>query len=172
MPSLNQALGEDFVRPAGRWSSWGRRGKVRQVDDALVRYSDGNLLHTHYPKFTIEALDTFAAVDLTPGFVVAVHGWAGAASRPGVTTIGIADRNAPALLYPVLDKILDRARPQDLPPRRNILASALSRARAAPGCWLAHAAGLACFQVRFPARVESVAVLRLGLRNRVKSTSA
>lgn len=72
----------------------GRRGDVRRVEDVLVCYGDGNLLHTRYPEFMIVA---FAAVDLTPGFVVADHGWAGVAGCRALPAIGIADCDAPAL---------------------------------------------------------------------------
>ena len=122
-------------------------GEVRQVDDVLVRYRDGNLLHTHYPEFMVAALDAFDAVGLTPGMVVADHGWAGAAGRRGIPTIGIADCNdpalfvaeaqgsvqvvvpmddgmPPALFYPVLDYILGRAGLHDPAPRRDVLATA------------------------------------------------
>ena len=132
--SLTQALGEDFVRAGETLVIPGvEGGEVRQVEDVLVRYRDGNLLHTHYPEFMVAALEAFAEVGLTPGLVVADHGWAGAAGRRGIPTIGIADCNdpalflaeaqgsvevvipmddgmPPALFYPVLDYILEIGR--------------------------------------------------------------
>lgn len=72
-------------------------GEVRQVEDVIVRYKDGNLLHTHYPHYMDTALDVFASAGITPGIVVADHGMSAAAGRRGLRTIGIADCNDAAL---------------------------------------------------------------------------
>lgn len=147
--TLDQALGANFVREGRTLVVPGvEGGEVRQVEDVLVRYKEGNLLHTHYPELMVAALDAFAAVGITPGLVVADHGWAGAAGRRGLPTIGIADCNDPALFvaeaqgdvltvvpmddgmppslfYPVLDYILDRAGLSDPAPRRDVLTASV-----------------------------------------------
>lgn len=95
---LEQALGEDFVRDGRTLLVDGPEpGEVRQVEGVVVRYKDGNLLHTHYPHYMEATLDAFAAVGVVPGLVVADHGMSAAAGRRGIRTIGIADCNDPAL---------------------------------------------------------------------------
>jgi hypothetical protein len=84
------------------WQSMTRWGKVdrhvRYVDDVAVASSLGNLNHTHSPAPMNGVLAAFgAAGEPLPDLVMADHGWAGAAGQAGITTVGFADCNDPAL---------------------------------------------------------------------------
>ncbi|WP_300765822.1 phosphatase [uncultured Bifidobacterium sp.] len=72
-------------------------GEVRQVEGVMMRYRNGNLMHTHEPNFMEEVIGRLDATGTHPGLVVADHGWAGASGRRGYRTVGIADCNDPAL---------------------------------------------------------------------------
>lgn len=116
---LEDALGDSLLR-------YGRSpvvdgpepGEVRQVEDVVVRYRDGNLLHTHYPHYMEATLDVFASAGIRPGIVVADHGMAAAAGRRGVRTIGIADSNDPALFVAEAQGSIEVVVPMDdgMPP--------------------------------------------------------
>lgn len=63
-----------------------------------VMSSDSTLHHTHSPEPMRAALAALAAAgDAPPDLVVADHGWAGAAGRAGIDSVGFADSNDPAL---------------------------------------------------------------------------
>jgi hypothetical protein len=84
------------------WQSTARWGKVdrhvRYVDDVAVASAYGNLNHTHSPDPMEGLLAALAADDEPlPALVMADHGWAGAAGQAGITTVGFADCNDPAL---------------------------------------------------------------------------
>lgn len=72
-------------------------GEVRQVEGVMMRYRNGNLMHTHEPGFMQRVIEKLRLTGITPDLVVADHGWAGAAGREGYRVIGIADCNDPAL---------------------------------------------------------------------------
>jgi hypothetical protein len=72
-------------------------GEVRQVEGIMMRYKDGNLMHTHEPGFMELVIERMQVKGIVPDLVVADHGWAGTAGRAGYRTIGIADCNDPAL---------------------------------------------------------------------------
>jgi hypothetical protein len=68
--------------------------RVCYVDDVAMLASSIDLLHTHSP---VPMRAVLAAAGTPPGFVVADHGWAGAAAQAGIPTVGFADCNDPAL---------------------------------------------------------------------------
>jgi hypothetical protein len=74
------------------------RLEIRYVCDVAVVSNRGDLNHTHSPvpmEQILEALER--AGEAPPDLVVGDHGWAGAAGRAGVTAVGFADSNDPAL---------------------------------------------------------------------------
>jgi hypothetical protein len=89
-------------RPAV-WQHRGRDGDrsprhLRDILDVAVASQGANLLHTHSPQpmqLMLAAIE--ADGESPPDLVIADHGYAGAAGRAGVRTIGYADSNDPAL---------------------------------------------------------------------------
>jgi len=84
------------------WQSTTRWGKVdrhvRYVGGVAVASDMGNLNHTHSAQPMRGVLAALAeAGEPPPDLVVADHGWAGAAGQAGITTVGFADSNDPAL---------------------------------------------------------------------------
>lgn len=72
--------------------------RIRHVAQvAVVSGTDGRLCHTHAPQPMEAVLADLAARGVRPGFVIADHGWAGAAGQAGIETVGFADCNDPAL---------------------------------------------------------------------------
>lgn len=78
---------------------WGPQERhVRYVGDVAVLSSVGNLNHTHSPRPMTGVLAALAADgEAPPDLVMADHGWAGAAGQAGLTSVGFADSNDPAL---------------------------------------------------------------------------
>lgn len=71
---------------------------VRHLLGVAVASQGANLLHTHSPLPMELMLAALAeAGEAPPDLVVADHGFAGAAGRAGVRTVGFADSNDPAL---------------------------------------------------------------------------
>jgi hypothetical protein len=99
-----ETAGATVLTPADgfAWQSMTRWGKVdrhiRYVSGVAVASDMGNLNHTHSAQpmrgLLADLLDSGAAL---PDLVVADHGWAGAAGQAGVTAVGFADCNDPAL---------------------------------------------------------------------------
>jgi hypothetical protein len=91
-----------IARPAA-WLHRDRDGyrsprHVRDILDVAVASQGANLLHTHSPQpmqLMLAAIE--ADGEPQPDLVIADHGYAGAAGRAGVRTIGYADSNDPAL---------------------------------------------------------------------------
>jgi hypothetical protein len=85
------------------WMHQGRDGRmsprhVRHILDVAVASQGANLLHTHSPQPMQLMLAALAADgEPPPDLVIADHGYAGAAGRAGVRTVGYADSNDPAL---------------------------------------------------------------------------
>ena len=84
------------------WQSMTRWGKVdrhiRYVSGVAVASDMGNLNHTHSAQPMRGLLaDLQDSGEALPDLVVADHGWAGAAGQAGVTAVGFADCNDPAL---------------------------------------------------------------------------
>lgn len=88
--------GCDVLTPAdGDWVEViGDRRRIRYLDGVATVGTGGDLMHTHSPEPMQHAL---AQLPTPPDLVIADHGWAGAAGQAGVTTIGFADTNDPAL---------------------------------------------------------------------------
>ncbi|WP_433221730.1 phosphatase [Microtetraspora malaysiensis] len=88
--------GATLLTPAERWSymgnGLGRVRRIRYLDDVAMLDDGAALVHTHDP-------DPMRAIlaEARPDFVIADHGWAGAAGEAGVETVGFADSNDPAL---------------------------------------------------------------------------
>lgn len=74
------------------------RREIRYIDGVAMVSARGELNHTHSPR-PMEALlaDLADNGDPLPDLVVADHGWAGAAGQAGITAVGFADSNDPAL---------------------------------------------------------------------------
>ena len=71
---------------------------IRYVDDVAVVSTRGELNHTHSARPMEAILGELADRDESmPDLVLADHGWAGAAAEAGVTSVGFADSNDPAL---------------------------------------------------------------------------
>ena len=88
--------------PGFRYQSMTRFGRVdrhvRYLDGVAVSSGTGDLNHTHSATPMRGLLAALAdAGEAMPDLVVADHGWAGAAGQAGITTVGFADCNDPAL---------------------------------------------------------------------------
>jgi hypothetical protein len=71
---------------------------VRHILGVAVASQGANLLHTHSPvPMQLMLANLAVAGQAPPDLVMADHGFAGAAGRSGVLTVGFADSNDPAL---------------------------------------------------------------------------
>jgi Phosphatase len=92
-----------LVAPPARWDDVDFAGRpherhVRFVLGVSVASQGANLLHTHSPvpmELMLRALGVQGQPP--PDLVVADHGFAGAAGRAGISCVGFADSNDPAL---------------------------------------------------------------------------
>ncbi|HEX3907882.1 MAG TPA: phosphatase [Mycobacteriales bacterium] len=84
--------------------------KVLYVPDVAVLATRAHLLHTHRPEPMRTVL---ALLDAPPDLVIADHGWAGAAGEAGLSTVGFADCNDPALFVGEADGKVDVVVPLD-----------------------------------------------------------
>lgn len=95
--------GCELLMPPAAWQDVDRAGKpherhLRHIFGVAVASQGANLLHTHSPVPMQLMLRNLAeAGEPGPDLVLADHGFAGAAGRAGVTTVGFADSNDPAL---------------------------------------------------------------------------
>ncbi len=91
--------GARLMDTAEGWSYWGpgfgRRRKIRYMEDVAMLDDRGSFMHTHDPA-PMEAMIAEFGAD-RPDLVIADHGWAGAAGEAGILTVGFADSNDPAL---------------------------------------------------------------------------
>jgi hypothetical protein len=114
------ATGTEILTPAMGWSyELGTHNgqvtrEIRYVGDVAMLSTRGELNHTHSPR-PMQAM--LADLDATgvdfPDLVVADHGWAGAAGQAGITTVGFADTNDPALFVGELEGKIAVAVPLD-----------------------------------------------------------
>ena len=91
------AAGCELLTPAdGELVSAGHlppRARIRYLGDVAMLTNGADFLHTH----AAEPMQALLAAGPRPDLVVADHGWAGAAAEAGITTIGLADTNDPAM---------------------------------------------------------------------------
>ena len=98
-----RAAGCTVLRAPATWEHVDRDGRsrerhVRHVHGVAVASQSANLLHTHSPvPMRLMLAHLAASGEPNPDFVLADHGYAGAAARAGITTVGFADSNDPAL---------------------------------------------------------------------------
>ena len=99
-----RAAGCTLLSPAAGWEyeEWRRNREelreIRYVADVAMVSNRGELCHTHSAYPMREMLGALSrAGEALPDLVVADHGWAGAAGLAGVTVVGFADSNDPAL---------------------------------------------------------------------------
>ncbi|KRV47811.1 phosphatase [Wenjunlia vitaminophila] len=95
-------------------------GDIRQVGDVAMIHRQGSLMHTHSP----EPMATILAAleedgEPLPDLVLADHGWAGRAGQCGISTVGFADCNDPALFLGEAEGTLAAVVPLDdnVPPQ-------------------------------------------------------
>ncbi|GIH22450.1 putative phosphatase [Acrocarpospora phusangensis] len=90
------ARGATVISPAEGWTyqpgSFGRRRRIRYVGDVALLDDGGALVHTH-DSTPMRAM----LAEERPDFVIADHGWAGAAGEAGIETVAFADSNDPGL---------------------------------------------------------------------------
>ena len=92
--SLNTLLGNDSPVTGRQLVIDGPdEGELRQVQGVLLRYHNGNLMHTHQPQYMRAVLRELASSSWRPDLVIADHGWAVAAGLAGFETLAIADCN-------------------------------------------------------------------------------
>ena len=98
-----RAAGCTLLAPAAQWADVDGSGRphqrhVRSVLGVCVASQGANLLHTHSPVPMELMLGDLAARSVPPpDLVIADHGFAGAAGRAGIESVGFADSNDPAL---------------------------------------------------------------------------
>jgi hypothetical protein len=92
------------LAPAAGWQyeEWRRHSEelreIRYVADVAMVSNRGELCHTHSARPMREMLAALARVgEAPPDLVFADHGWAGAAGEAGVSVVGFADSNDPAM---------------------------------------------------------------------------
>lgn len=98
------ATGTKILTPASGWTydlsthSGQLTREIRYVGDVAMVSTRGELNHTHSPRPMEAILADLAATGADwPDLVLADHGWAGAAGQAGITSVGFADSNDPAL---------------------------------------------------------------------------
>lgn len=96
-----RAAGASLLTPAAGASYQTRAGahrEIRWLGGVGMVSNRGELNHTHSPRPMEMLLSALTeAGEAPPDLVVADHGWAGAAAQAGITTVGFADCNDPAL---------------------------------------------------------------------------
>jgi hypothetical protein len=115
-----RAAGCQVLAPAAGWRGEltpggdQERGELRYIDRVAVVSMYAGLAHTHGPG-PMEAM--LAALRETgqpmPDLVMADHGFAGAAGAAGLTTVGFADCNDPALFVGEAEGLIDVSVPLD-----------------------------------------------------------
>ncbi|WP_085529259.1 phosphatase [Kocuria massiliensis] len=88
-------------------------GDLRQINDVVMFQQYGSLAHTHFSEPMRRVLEQLGDQGRRPSFVVADHGWAGAAASAGIPTIGIADCNDPGLFVSEAQRDLEVCVPMD-----------------------------------------------------------
>ena len=95
------AAGCDVLTPAAeapvRAEHLHPRARIRYRGDVAMLTNGADCLHTHAAEPMQTLLAAARSAGGMPDLVVADHGWAGAAAAAGITTIGLADTNDPAM---------------------------------------------------------------------------
>lgn len=98
------SAGTEILTPAKGWAydltthRGGVTREIRYVGDVAMVSTRGELNHTHSPRPMQAMLAALSAAGADPpDLVLADHGWAGAAGQAGITSVGFADTNDPAL---------------------------------------------------------------------------
>jgi hypothetical protein len=73
------------------------RARIRYLGNVGMLSNGADLMHTHAAEPMQAVLAAGLEAGLGPDLVIADHGWAGAAAEAGITTIGLADTNDPAM---------------------------------------------------------------------------
>ena len=95
-----RARGCRVLTPANGWSYEADTGHrhIRYLEGVAMLGGGGSLHHTHDAAPMDAMLAELAAESRDwPDLAIADHGWAGAAGQAGITTVGFADCNDPAL---------------------------------------------------------------------------
>ncbi|WP_327088137.1 phosphatase [Nonomuraea sp. NBC_01738] len=107
--------GATLLTPAEDWTYWGqgfgRKRKIRYLQDIAMLDDRGGFVHTHDPA-PMEAMIAELGEE-RPDLVIADHGWAGAAGEAGIPTVGFADCNDPALFVGEAEGKIDVVVPLD-----------------------------------------------------------
>ena len=77
------------------WLAIEGRGRLRSLGSVAMLTNGADFLHTHAAEPMQRLLEVWG--DDRPALVLADHGWAGAAGQAGLTVIGLADTNDPAM---------------------------------------------------------------------------
>ncbi|WP_432069077.1 phosphatase [Streptomyces sp. AA1529] len=107
-----RSAGCDIVRTPLR--VFADEGVIVQFQGVAVYERGASLWHTHSPQpMAGVLLGLEQAGEPLPDLVVADHGWAGRAAQQGLTTVGFADCNDPALFLGEAEGTLEVAVPLD-----------------------------------------------------------
>ena len=115
---LARERGATLLTPAEDWAYWGagfgRKRKIRYLEDVAMLDDRGGFVHTHDAE-PMEAMlaELTARGEGRPDLVIADHGWAGAAGDHGIPTVGFADSNDPALFLGEAEGKIDVVVPLD-----------------------------------------------------------
>ena len=116
------AAGCTILTPARGWQASPRSdgdggaetGELRYIDQVAVLSRNAGLAHTHLPAAMQAMIAGLRdAGQPMPDLVVADHGFAGAAGAAGLTAVGFADCNDPALFIGAAEGLIDVAVPLD-----------------------------------------------------------
>lgn len=77
------------------WLAVPERGRLRSLGGVAMLTNGADFLHTHAAEPMQRLLSEWG--EDRPALVLADHGWAGAAGEAGLTVIGLADTNDPAM---------------------------------------------------------------------------
>jgi hypothetical protein len=109
------------------------RGRLRSLGGVAMLTNGADFLHSHAAEPMQRLLAAWG--DDRPALVLADHGWAGAAAEAGLTVIGLADTNDPAMFVgaeegkvAVAVPLDDNVAPATYAPLADLLVAAVERA--------------------------------------------
>ncbi|MEU6787918.1 phosphatase [Nonomuraea angiospora] len=107
--------GAELLAPGEGWSysgaNFGRRRKIRYLQDVAMLDDRGAFVHTHDATPMCHMIDELGGE--LPDLVIADHGWAGAAGEAGAHTVAFADSNDPGLFLGEAEGKIDVVVPLD-----------------------------------------------------------